>query len=177
MTVSPVWNILHLQQGTNTGVQKKKKKRKKSALLQDTSLSLSLNLSDKSFSALLLYLPCSSNGARIINCCSAEASVVLNCAHNGTEKVTVPTLHLAFAVSWKKSSKSSVPVPKASWYLLVNVVSLIYFKIFLLQAGTDCTGESSFKMLPLQPLHSCFVVLSSNSSCLLIGSIKRLGKQ
>lgn len=25
-TVSPVWNILHLQQGTNTGVQKKKKK-------------------------------------------------------------------------------------------------------------------------------------------------------
>lgn len=39
--------------------------------------------------------------------------------------------------------------PKPSWCLLVDVVSLLYFKTFILQAGTDCTGESSFKMLPL----------------------------
>lgn len=61
--------------------------------------------------------------------------------------------------------------------LLVNVVFLIYFKTFPIQAGTDCTGQCSFKMLPLQLLCICFLVLSSSSSCLLIGTIKRLRKQ
>lgn len=105
--------------------------------------------------------------------CSAQISV-----NSGRKKVLFPLFTrplqwligcLQKVLSW--SPKSTVQC------LLVNVVFLIYFKTFPLHSGTDCTEQSSFKMLPLQLLCSCFLVLSSNSPCLLIGTIKRLRKQ
>ena len=95
----------------------------------------------------------------------------------GHRKKWLFPLLVAFAIACRKSSERSVPMLKAQFMPLGECGSLIYFKTSPIQAGTDCTEETSFKMLPLQLLHSCFSVFFSNSSCLLIGTIKRLGKQ
>lgn len=95
---------------------------------------------DKSFSALILHPSFSSEGAKSIDFHSAETSVLLTfLCIVAQKKWPFPLFTRPLQLHVGSLQKVLSWCPNPAWCLLVNVVSLIYFKTSPLQAGTDCT--------------------------------------